>query len=72
MGFVVFNIVMGVFLFVSGVIIKNYNLATLITFVDLRKYDNNKSAAIAGAHIMALGLISLCLSALAYFFYELI
>ena len=51
---------------ILGFVIMKYKLGYLVSGVNIKKYDNNKVANIAGGHVMLYGLILIFLSGVNY------
>lgn len=49
-----------------GFIMMKYKLGHLVSGVDIKKYDNDKVASIAGSHLILYGFISIFLSGVDY------
>ena len=49
-----------------GFITMKYKLGYLVSGVNIKKYDNDKVASIAGSHVMLYGLILIFLSGVNY------
>ena len=51
---------------ILGFITMKYKLVYLVSGVNIKKYDNDKVASIAGSHVMLYGLILIFLSGVNY------
>ena len=51
---------------ILGFITMKYKLGYLVSGVNIKKYDNDKVASIAGSHVMLYGLILIVLSGVNY------
>ena len=62
MEFSIITLIIGILGFVLGFMVRKYKMGNLVSWVNLKKYDNDKVADIMGSHVMVFGL---CLSAIA-------
>ena len=60
MEFSIITLIIGILGFVLGFMVRKYKMGNLVSWVNLKKYDNDKVADIMGSHVMVL-----CLSAIA-------
>lgn len=61
MTFSIIILIVGILGFVLGFMVRKYKMGSLVSWINLKKYDNDKVADIMGSHIMVYGL---CLSAI--------
>ena len=69
MEFSIITLIIGILGFVLGFMVRKYKMGNLVSWVNLKKYDNDKVTDIMGSHVMVFGL---CLSAIAGINYVLI
>ena len=62
MEFSIITLIIGILGFVLGFMVRKYKMGNLVSWVNLKKYDNDKVADIMGSHVMVFWL---CLSAIA-------
>ncbi|MGX4601733.1 hypothetical protein [Faecalimicrobium sp. JNUCC 81] len=59
-------LIVGILGLVSGWMIRKYKLGSLICWVNLKKYDNDKVADIMSSHIMMLGICLISIAGINY------
>ncbi|WP_250675048.1 hypothetical protein LZ906_008390 [Paraclostridium ghonii] len=59
-------LMVGILGVVLGVIIRKYNLGYLVSWVNSKKYDNNKVASIMGTHVIVSGLCLITIAGVDY------
>ena len=60
------NLMVGLLGVILGFVTMKYKLGYMVNWLDIRKYDNDKVASIAGGHIMLYGFILIFLTGVNY------
>jgi len=60
------NLMVGLLGVILGFVTMKYKLGYLVSGVNIKKYDNDKVASIAGSHVMLYGFILIFLSGVDY------
>ncbi|WP_092926466.1 hypothetical protein [Romboutsia hominis] len=66
MAFSIIILIVGILGFVLGWIVRKYKMGSLVSWVNLKKYDNDKVADIMGSHIMVLGICLIAIAGINY------
>ncbi|RDY27747.1 hypothetical protein CHL78_008485 [Romboutsia weinsteinii] len=66
MAIVYIYLMVGLLGVVLGFVIMKYKLGYLVSFINIKKYDNDKVANIAGSHIMVYGFVVIFLAGISY------
>ncbi len=66
MGFSIIILIVGVLGVVLGGMLRKYKMGSLVQWVDLKKYDNDKVSDIMGSHIMVFGICLIAIAGINY------
>lgn len=64
------NLMVGLLGIILGFVTIKYKLGYLVNWLDIRKYDNDKVASIAGSHVMLYGFVLIFLAGVNYVILE--
>ncbi|MGL5755450.1 MAG: hypothetical protein ACRCYC_09010 [Paraclostridium sp.] len=66
MEFSIITLIVGILGAVLGGMVRKYKMGSVVQWVDLKKYDNDKVSDIMGSHTMVLGICLIAIAGINY------